>query len=60
MSTLTCVESINNIFDFGVVIEAVKNLKENGLQMNFGEFFKYLFFGGEYHEMIRKNEAKHR
>jgi len=51
MSTLACIESINNIFDFGVVIEAIKNLKENRLQMNFGEFFRYLFFGGGYHEI---------
>ncbi len=51
MNTLTCVESIKNIFDLGVVIEAVKNLKEKGLEMNFGEFAKYLFFGEGYHEL---------
>ncbi|MCP4754378.1 MAG: rhodanese-like domain-containing protein [Proteobacteria bacterium] len=65
MNTLTCLETLRHVFDFGVVIEVVQNLKENRLEMDFFEFVKHLFFGKGYQELtppqltarIKKNAA---
>ncbi len=58
MNVITIIESIKNFFDFGIIIESMKNSMKHRFDMDIGEFFKYLFFGRGYYELTPPQLSK--
>ena len=51
MRLLAIIESIQNVFDCGIVIEALKNSFKTKMEMDFKDFIRHLFFGRDYIEL---------
>ncbi len=51
MNTLKLIESIISFFDVGAVLESLKHYREQGLEMDLGEFMKILLLGKGYKEL---------
>jgi rhodanese-related sulfurtransferase len=51
MKTFTIIESINNIFDVGVIIESLNNARKYRFKMDIVEFSKQLFWGKGYYNI---------
>lgn len=48
---LTIIESIRNIFDFGIIAELISNARKRRLEMDIVEFLKQLFWGKGYYNI---------
>jgi len=63
MNILPLIETTQNIFDFGIILESIRNSKKRKFEMDFGEFIKHLLFGRGYFELTPpklSEKLKHR
>jgi rhodanese-related sulfurtransferase len=51
MKKITIIESVINFFDFGFIIETIKNSMKHKFELDILEFFKHLLWGEGYYEL---------